>query len=525
MTSTHRPELARFMSRVATRFTARIASLALLALLGATACSETFVADAPVALEMAVQAGGTPVTQSVVTIVPMAPAVRVTNSAAEPFAGAQVLFVATRGGGTVTGASVMTGTDGIATVGSWRYGSVAGPQELAVAVVNSTSDANLVFTGTALPGPTAALSVIPAQLTLLPGGTRQLSVNAVDAYGNATGTGVAATYISQNPAIVTVSATGLVTALGFGSTSVVASYLGQSASASVGVGTRPTGDNVVNSALGSRPFAVAVSPQGTAYAVRIDAADFTRFDLPLTAIAGASPMASPAYDIAFLPAGNVAYAVNTPGGGLSVIDRSTNAVLRTIGSIGEPYRIKATPDGAFVYVTTSTGDLHRISTANDSKTTLALGLGPANGLVINPSRDVLYVSSYTGVVVEVSLATFTVTRSLGVPGQLQGLAVSPNGATLYVANESSGLAVVNTASFTVSATIAAASGGFDVALTTDGFELYVTRPIPGIVTVINTQTLGVARSFGSGTPRRMALSPDGLTLLIANEGGWVTFVR
>lgn len=522
MTRTRPGDHARIASRLATHFTARIASLALL---GATACTETIVADPPVAVEMAVVAGGTPVTQSVVTIVPTAPAVRVTNSAGEPFAGAQVLFVATRGGGTVTGASVTTGSDGIATVGSWRFGSIAGPQELAVAVVNSTSDANLVFTGTALPGPTAALSVIPAQLTLLPGGTRQLSVNAVDAYGNVTGTGVVATYTSQDPAIVTVSPSGLVTAVGFGSTSVVASYLGQSASASVGVGTRPVGDNVVNSALFSRPFAVATSPQGTAYVVRVDAADVTRFDLPLTGAANTTPMAAPAYDIVFLPTGNVAYAVNTPGGALSVIDRSTNAVLRTIGSIGEPYRITPAPNGAFVYVTTSTGALHRISTADDSKTTLALGIGPANGLVINPSRDVLYVSSYTGVVVEMSLTTFTVTRSLGIPGQLQDLAVSPDGATLYVANESGGLAVVNTASFTVSSTLAAVSGGFDVALTADGIELYVTRPLSGLVTVINTQTLGVARSFGSGTPRRMALSADGLTLLIANESGWVTFVR
>lgn len=499
--------------------------IAILALLGATACSETFVADAPVALEMAVQAGGTPVTQSVVTIVPNAPAVRVTNGAGEPFAGAQVLFVATRGGGTVTGASVTTGADGVATVGSWRYGTVAGPQELAVAVINSTSDANLVFTGTALPGPAAALVVVPPQFTLLPGGSRQLSVNAVDAYGNVTGTGVAATYMSQDPAVVTVSPGGLVTAVGFGSTSVVASYLGQSGSASVGVGTRPRGDFVVNTVLGSRPYAVAASPQGTVYAVRVDAADFTRFDLPSTGVAGSSLMVTPAYDIAFLPTGNVAYAVNTPGGALSVIDRSTNAVLRTIGSIGEPYRIGAAPDGAFVYVTTSTGELHRISTANDTKTTLALASGPANGLVMNPSRDVLYVSSYWGVVVEVSLTTFTITRSLGIPGQLQDLAVSPDGATLYVANESGGLAVVNTASFTVSGTVAAAGGGFDVALTTDGIELYVTRPLSGVVTVVNTQTLGVARNFGTGTPRRMALSADGLTLMIANESGWVTFVR
>jgi hypothetical protein len=51
------------------------------------------------------------------------PAVRVTNTQGEPVAGYPVIFVVTRGGGTVSGASQTTNAEGIARVGSWILGS------------------------------------------------------------------------------------------------------------------------------------------------------------------------------------------------------------------------------------------------------------------------------------------------------------------------------------------------------------------------------------------------------------------
>lgn len=497
---------------------------ALAALLALGACAETIEVVPPVAVQLDVQAGGTPVTQAVGTSVATRPAVRVTDLSGAPIAGAQVVFVATLGRGTVLGGEVTTGADGVATVGSWRFGTTAGPQQLSAAVVSATSDARVTFAGTAVPGPTVALGIAPGSFNLLPGQTRQLTVSSVDAFGNSTGTAVAATFTSQNTAVVTVSPTGLVTATGFGFTSIVATYLGQQVTAFVGVGTRPSGTNVVSAPLANRPYSVAISPQGTVYAVRVDGADFTRYDLPSVSSTSTTSMATAAYDVAFLPAGDLAYAVNVPGGRLSVIDRATNAVLRTITGIGEPYRLKASIDGSVVYVSNSTGDLHRISTANDARTTITVG-GIINGLALNPARGVLYASTYNGVLHEISLATFTLLRSVTVGGQMQGMTVNVNGDVLYVANETSGLQVLNTTSLTVAQTLGTLGGAFDVLLTTDGEELYVTRSQAGVVAVLNAQTLGVLRTIDGGTPRRMAVSADGLTIAIANEAGWVTFVR
>jgi glucose/arabinose dehydrogenase len=63
------------------------------------------------------------------TNVPVRPAVRVTDRAGRAVPNMSVVFEVVSGGGSVTGATQTTGTDGIATVGSWTLGP-AGPQQL-----------------------------------------------------------------------------------------------------------------------------------------------------------------------------------------------------------------------------------------------------------------------------------------------------------------------------------------------------------------------------------------------------------
>ena len=89
-------------------------------------------------------------TAGVGTPVAIRPAGRVTASGT-PVAGYPVTFVTSDG--TVTGPEVLSGADGIATVGSWTLGSSPGPQELrAVAAVGTVT-----FTATALAGTPSTL--------------------------------------------------------------------------------------------------------------------------------------------------------------------------------------------------------------------------------------------------------------------------------------------------------------------------------------------------------------------------------
>ena len=97
-------------------------------------------------------------TAAVGTPVAIRPAVRITASGtAVP--GYPVTFVASNG--TVTGATQTTGTDGVATVGSWTLGSSPGLQQLRVATAFGT----VTFTATAVAGTPASLAALnPGQV-------------------------------------------------------------------------------------------------------------------------------------------------------------------------------------------------------------------------------------------------------------------------------------------------------------------------------------------------------------------------
>lgn len=502
-------------------------SFALAALAAAVlSCTESVTIAPPIAISLAIESGQA-VTAAAGTSLAPTPTVRVTDASGAPVAGARVLFAVTRGKGSVMPAEVATGADGRAALTFWQYGTAVGPQQLTASVVSSTSDARVVFNGTAVAGPTASLAVSPAQFVLAVGATRQLTVNAADRFGNPTGSAVAATFTSGNTAIATVSTTGLVTAIGSGAATITAVYQSATVIATVVVtttgGTRPQGSTVKNISLGDRPYSVATSPQGTLYAVRVDAAEFTRVNLPDTTINSTFAMASPAYDLAFLPDGETAYMSNTPGNFVSVVGRANNNVQRTISGLGEPYRIRASPTGSHVYLTTSGGKLHRLTVGSDVVTTITLA-GALNGLAIDSFGSKLYATNYDGNLFEVDLSTFTLSRTLRLGGFPQGIAIAPDGRTLYIANENAGLHVVDVANLTLTSTVGL-TGAFDVLVTLDGEELYVTRPGASVVSVLRVADLTVLREISGGTPRRMALNTDGSILVIANESGYLTVVK
>jgi uncharacterized protein YjdB len=88
--------------------------------------------------------------------------------------------------------------------------------------------------------PVSSVRLLPANASLSVGGTVQLSVEARDASGGLL-TGRVAAWTSSNPAVATVTATGLVTALSAGASIISADCEGKTGLASVNVsGTSPS---------------------------------------------------------------------------------------------------------------------------------------------------------------------------------------------------------------------------------------------------------------------------------------------
>ncbi|HYK10632.1 MAG TPA: Ig-like domain-containing protein [Gemmatimonadales bacterium] len=138
------------------------------------------------------------------TAVSAAPAVLVTDASGNPVAGVTVTFSVATGGGSVTAASPTTGTDGIATLGSWTLGTVAGSNTLTAAAGGFSGGGNPVtFTATGTAGAATQL-VFTVQPTNTQSGhiiTPAVVVTAEDVFGNTdlTFTGSVAMAIGSDP--------------------------------------------------------------------------------------------------------------------------------------------------------------------------------------------------------------------------------------------------------------------------------------------------------------------------------------
>ncbi len=209
------------------------------------------------------------------------PAVRVVDQYANPVSGATVNFAVVVGSGTISGGTQVTGTDGIATVGSWTLGQTAGANSL-TATVQGTGVAGspLTFTATAIAGAasTAAKQAGDAQsATVGTAVTVRPAVRVTDQFGNAVsaasvtfavsaggGTVSSATVATDATGVATVGSWTLGTVAGAHALSatvagVTGSPLSFTATATAGaasVVTKLAGD-AINSAVGA---AVTVRP-------------------------------------------------------------------------------------------------------------------------------------------------------------------------------------------------------------------------------------------------------------------------
>jgi hypothetical protein len=119
------------------------------------------------------------------TAVATPPAVFVQDAYGNPAGGVTVTFAVASGGGSITGATATTNAAGIATVGSWTLGTVAGSDTL-TATAPGFSGSPLTITASAVPGPSTQLvfgtqpsDVVPGQFI-----SPAVTVLVEDRFGN-----------------------------------------------------------------------------------------------------------------------------------------------------------------------------------------------------------------------------------------------------------------------------------------------------------------------------------------------------
>jgi uncharacterized protein YjdB len=200
----------------------------------------------------------------------------VTPSSDTVIAGQSVQLIATprdAAGNVLTDRAIAWASDnpGVATVTDGGFVKGVAP---GTATVTATSeDVSATATVTVLPAPVASVEVSPAGVAIVPGSSRQLTATAKDAGGNVL-TGRTATWESDRPAVATVTAGGLVTAVAAGTAMVTATIEGHTGTATVTVGGLATDGASCLTQSGS--LIVLSGAQGIFD--RRSLADFTRVD-------------------------------------------------------------------------------------------------------------------------------------------------------------------------------------------------------------------------------------------------------
>lgn len=240
-----------------------------------------------------------------------------------------------------------------------------------------------------------------------------------------------------------------------------------------------------------------------------------------TSIASVAVGSGP-FGVAVSPDGSRVYVTNSQADTVSVIDTRTNAVIDTIPVGSSPAGIAAAPDGAHVYVANyGNHTVSVIDTGSDAVIATILMPPTPIGLTVSPGGNRLYVSLYNGAAVAVvDTSDYRILATVPNGNFDEGIALNPRGNLLYTANSASNsVSVIDTTTNRVVAMIGVGNNPDGVAVSPDGTRAYVSNVGDGTISVINTQSESVIATITAGTdPFGVSVSPDGTRLYVTNQG-------
>jgi YVTN family beta-propeller protein len=357
----------------------------------------------------------------------------------------------------------------------------------------------------AAPAPVlTGVSVAPPGASVAAGSTAQLTATGSYSDGSSTDVSSSATWSSSQPAVATVSASGLVTGVKPGTTTITAALGGLTGSATVTVTAPPrayvvsesghltvidraTSTVITTVTVGGLPDAVTVSPDGSHVYVADATGRLDTIDAATDRVSGQTQVGGVPTAVAVSPDGSTIYAADATGR-LDIIDAASGRLRATVALGGLPDAVAVSPDGSTVYVASATGGLSVVDAATrDVTATVSVG-GVPDAVTVSPGGSAVYVAAILGQVTVINAATATVAAKIAAGGLPDAVAVSPDGSTLYLACGSGHLAVIDLATGKVTSTTNVAGSPDAVAVSPDGSSVYVTGASSGLLSVIGAAT-------------------------------------
>jgi hypothetical protein len=375
--------------------------------------------------------------------VPVAPSVKVTDKFGNPVAGVLTTFAVASGGGSVTSAAANTDVNGIATVGSWRLGAVAGTNTL---TATASGVAPVTFTATGIAGAVSQVKFTNTAPTLSIGQSFTLTAQALDANNNKV-SNATISFASDNAAIATVGAsTGTVTAVAAGTATITASTGGINGTQAISVIGNPGATVAATLAMGSR-IGDVVTAGTTAYAALSSTNSVAAVDLTSNALAWSLVLTGQVVDVA-ANSTNTLVAAATAAGASSqfyLINPVTHLATDSIALAAPPVRMVMTSTGTRAFVDENSFQLEIIDIASKTVVTQVSLPGTVIAMKMAPGDTLLYAGTALGTVYEIRVSTGAIVRQFNPTTTVVDVAISPDGKTLFVADGSSVVTMVRLA--------------------------------------------------------------------------------
>jgi YVTN family beta-propeller protein len=364
---------------------------------------------------------------------------------------------------------------------------------------------------------TVTTAPVPGEIRVTPT-TRQLALNdslqLQATVWSSTGEPMAGavSFASLDPAVATVTSSGLVRPVTAGTMWVLATS---------GDLTTRVEVTVLDRLLTGVYLSDVTAGGAMGYATAYNAAALLRFDLAARRRLGDVATGSRPIDVTLDPPGTTVYVANENSGTISVFDVASGSALAPIPVPGNPRGVRVGGGGSKLFVIASGLVLYRLdvpsSTVEDS-------LSVPNGYAIefNAGRTLLYVAQY-GSIREVDPATMAIARTFAA-GYPRALAITSDNSELWVADLFGGIQVWDLASGTLD-TVLIPQVRMDGLAMTQGDVRVIATSWPGTVFILDRVARRVVESrvVGGGMPY-VAVDPQTGIALVANSAGWVDFI-
>ncbi|MDD3041086.1 PGF-pre-PGF domain-containing protein [Bacteroides sp.] len=267
-------------------------------------------------------------------------------------------------------------------------------------------------------------------------------------------------------------------------------YITNAKSNKVSVIDTTTNNIIATINVGSDPWGVAVSSDGTkAYIANVYSNSISIIDTTTNTVISTVNVGREPFGVAVSPDGTKVYVANYLSDTVSVIDTKTNAVTATVDVALYPFGIAVNPDGTKVYVTSNYHTISVIDTITNTVIAKVNGILNPWGVAVNPEGTRVYVSSRSNTINVINTTTNTVIAIVRVGVDPSGVVVTPDGKNVYVANyESGNVSVIDSITNNVTAHVDVGSYPYGIAVTPDGKNVYVTNWGSSSVSVIDTKT-------------------------------------